>query len=312
MVLAPLALTKADPDMTDGEGALLRAVLGKDGADTPEGRARLAFWRAATGGKAAPSPEIDLVLAADIMALYCVMPAERLLARRGPMLDRAASTLRARAMPAPQGLRHAAGPGDFDRGTVRHPFAGFFAVEEFDMVFRRFDGSLSAPANREVFIGCDAVTVLPYDALRNRVLLIEQLRTGPMARGDANPWQLEAVAGRIDAGETPEGAARREAEEEAALVLGRLEPVAGYYPTTAALSEYLYSFVGLCDLPDGVAGVHGLAAEGENIRGHVLDLPEAISRMDAGEFGNAPLILSLQWLWRHHQRLRAEAGVQGI
>ncbi len=202
------------------------------------------------------------------------------------------------------GVRHPARPGDFDRGVVRQPFAGFFAVEEFDMVFRRFDGSLSQPVSREVFIGCDAVTVLPYDPLRDRVLVIEQVRTGPMARGDANPWQLEAVAGRIDAGETPEVAARREAVEEAGLHMGRLEFVAGYYPSTAAFSEYLFSYIGLCDLPDGVAGVFGAEEEAEDIRGVLLSFGELIAALAGGEIANAPLILTVLWLQRERGRLR--------
>ncbi|MCB2157335.1 MAG: NUDIX domain-containing protein, partial [Rhodobacteraceae bacterium] len=47
--------------------------------------------------------------------------------------------------------------------------------------------------------------------MRDRVLLIEQFRMGPYARGDAEPWLIEAIAGRVDPGETPEDAARREA-----------------------------------------------------------------------------------------------------
>jgi len=264
---------------------------------------RLAFWQAATDGQTAADPALDQQLSRDIMALFGVVSPERLLARRGSMLVRAASTLRAVAEPAPQGLRRAVAPGDFERGALQVPFAGFFSVETFDLRFRRFDGNLSETVRREVFIGADAVTVLPYDPVRNRVLVIEQVRTGPMARGDANPWQLEPVAGRIDAGETPQDAARREALEEAGVTLDRLELVAEYYPTTAAFSEYLYSYLALCDLPDGAAGVFGLAEEAEDIRGHLVDLDALVARMDAGELGNAPLILTLHWLLRHRARL---------
>ncbi len=51
----------------------------------------------------------------------------------------------------------------------------------------------------------DAVTVLPYDPVRDRVLLIEQYRFGVHMRGDPRPWVLEPVAGRIDAGRDARG-----------------------------------------------------------------------------------------------------------
>lgn len=282
---------------------LERLVAGDDPADAA---ARLAFWREVTGGLAAPDPAVEERLAADIMALWGKVPADRLRARRNSMLVRAASAVRARVAAAPRGLRRDAGPGDVIRSDLQLPFAGFFSTEVFGMQFRRFDGGQSPVLQREVFIGADAVTVLPWDPVRDRVLVVEQVRVGPLVRGELNPWQLEPVAGRIDAGETPEQAGRREAQEEAGLTLGPLLKAAEYYPTTSAFSEYLYSYVAPCDLPDGVAGTFGLAEEAEDIRGHLVDFAEIVARMDAGELGNAPMILTLQWLIRHHDRLQAE------
>ena len=46
------------------------------------------------------------------------------------------------------------------------------------------------------------------------MLLIDQLRAGPVARGDHQPWFYETVAGRVDPGETPEQALVRELREE--------------------------------------------------------------------------------------------------
>lgn len=221
------------------------------------------------------------------------------------MLVRAASALRA-AGGAPQGLRLGAGPGDLDTALPRQAHAGFFAVEALDYRFRRFDGGFSPRVTREVFIGCDAVTVLPYDPARDRVLLIEQMRPGPLARGEANPWQIEAVAGRIDPEESPEQAARREAQEEAGLQLGRLVKLAEYYPSPGAMSEYLYAYLGLCDLPDGSAGVHGVAGEAEDIRGHLLPWSEVAARLAAGEFTCGPLLLSLYALQAARDGLRGD------
>jgi nudix-type nucleoside diphosphatase (YffH/AdpP family) len=149
------------------------------------------------------------------------------------------------------------------------------------------------------------VTVLPYDPICDRVLLIEQFRAGPMARGDAGAWQLEAIAGRIDAGETPEQAGRREAVEEAGLTLGALLPVAQYYPSPGIMTEYLYSYVGLVDLPDGIAGVFGQEDEAEDIRGHLISFERMMELVASGEIANSPLILTALWLQRERVRIRA-------
>lgn len=243
--------------------------------------------------------------AADVMALFGQAARAD---RYGLMLVRGAARARAETEAAPARLRRAAGPGDVAVALRRQPYARFFAVEEYDLAFRRFDGSLSETVNRAVFVTGDATTVLPYDPRRDRVLLIEQFRAGPFARGAANPWLLEPIAGRIDPGETPEETARREAVEEAGLTLGALHLVARYYPTPAAKSEFLHSFVGLADLPDGIAGIAGVAAEAEDIRSHVVDYATFREIAATPEAACGPLLLTAFWLDAHRAELRAAAG----
>lgn len=241
--------------------------------------------------------------AGDVMALYGVVDPAEVGKRRDAMMVRGAARVRA-ADGAPATLRHAPLAEDVRVEARHYPYASFFSVEEYDLSFRRFDGTMSPVVNRATFISGDAVTVLPYDPVRDRVLLIEQFRAGPFARGDANPWQLEAIAGRIDPGESAEDSARREAVEEAGLVLGALHPVAGYYPTPGAKAEFLYSYVALCDLPDGCAGVFGVAGEAEDIRGHLVPFDSLMALVASGEASNAPLILTALWLHRERARLR--------
>lgn len=239
----------------------------------------------------------------DILALEGTDPAT--IARRlSSMLVRSSSRLRAETDPAPHSLRRAPVAGDVQVQALRQPYAHFFAVEEADLSFRRFDGTLSPVVNRAAFISGDAVTLLPYDPVRDRVLLIEQFRAGPYLRGDRNPWSLEAIAGRIDPGETPEEAGRREAMEEAGLTPGAMLPVANYYPTPGAKIEYLYTFVALCDLPDGIEGVFGVEGEAEDIRGHLIPFDRLMALVACGEVGNGPLILTALWLQRERSRLR--------
>jgi ADP-ribose pyrophosphatase len=222
-------------------------------------------------------------------------------ARLGSLRVVAASRARALVGTA-RGMR--VGSGEVEAVEPHPSHAGFFGLDVQRLRYRRFDGALSPWVSREIFVAGDAVTVLPYDPVRDRVLLIEQMRMGPFGRGDPLPWQLEAIAGRIDPGETPEEAARREAVEEAALELGQLEKVAEYYPTPGAVTEYLYSYVAICDLPDGAAGVFGAEAEAEDIRGHLLSFDALTKALAAGEITNAPLILTALWLQRERARLR--------
>ena len=243
----------------------------------------------------------DAGLAEMVMQDFGLIAAERVRARLGALRVAAASRVRA-GLGAGRGVRQ--GTGEVRPEGRAVPHAGFFALEEHLLRFRRFDGTLSPVLRREVFVAGDAVTVLPYDPVRDRVLLVEQMRMGPYGRGDPLPWQLEAIAGRIDPGEMPEDCARREAVEEAALVLGRLEKVAEYYPTPGAVTEYLYSYVAICELPDGAAGVFGAAEEAEDIRGHLVGFDALMALVAGGEVANAPLILTALWLQRERPRLR--------
>jgi len=187
----------------------------------------------------------------------------------------------------------------------RHPYAKFFTVEELAIRHRRFDGSVSPVQERAVFRVADAVTVLPYDPVRDRILLIEQIRLGVYAHGDAHPWLLEPVAGMIDAGEAPEVAARRETAEEAGLHLGDLHFVGRYYPSPGGIAQVLTSYVGIADLPDGVTGVGGHDAEGEDILSHLVEWETALAMLEGGDMANAPLVVSFQWLVMNRDRLRA-------
>lgn len=217
--------------------------------------------------------------------------------RFGQMLTRAGARVRAEKIRAGTcALRHRSGPEDVIRQHLSHPYNAYFAVEEHDLSYRRFDGSMGPLLNRAVFISGDASIVLPYDPVRDRVMVIEQFRAGPYARGDANPWLLEAVAGRIDGGETPEEAARREAIEEAGLHLKTLLPGPRYYPSPAAKAEYLYSFIGIADLPDGKAGIGGLASESEDIRSHIIAFDRLMELVSSGEVDNAPLLVLAYFL----------------
>lgn len=187
-----------------------------------------------------------------------------------------------------------------ERKTV---YQGYFRMDRYRLRHRRYDGDWSRPLQREVLERGHAVAVLPYDAARDRVVLIEQFRAGPYAHGGV-PWQLEIVAGIIDSGETAEAVARREALEEAGCTLGeRLLPVASYYMSPGAVSEHMQVFLAGVD-SDGLGGVHGLDAEDEDIKVLVMPAAAAFDLVADGKIANSPALIALQWLQLHPDQAR--------
>lgn len=288
--------------LPDGSESAAQVFFPDDGLWQPGAPWSLADWADRWGAT-------EIEAARDFMAQFGRADPERLRRRYGQMLVRGGARVRAAADRAgTAALRRRPDPADVAVEALHHPYNAYFAVEERDLRFRRFDGRMSGVLNRAVFISGDAAVLLPYDPVRDRVMLIEQFRAGPHARGDANPWLIEAIAGRIDGGETPEQAARREAVEEAGLTLGALLEGPRYYPSPAAKAEYIYSFVGIADLPDEAAGVGGLASEAEDIRSHVIPFDRLMTLVASGEVDNAPLLILALWLQSERPRLRAAAG----
>ncbi|MFQ1701227.1 gamma-glutamylcyclotransferase [Loktanella agnita] len=246
------------------------------------------------------------IYAAQELYAHRPLPDPGALRRMWPMIESRAWS-RHRATVAPSALRHDAVPGDMRIVAERPPHGSFFRLQGVDVTHRRFDGQRSHVLVREVFLGVDAVILLPYDPVRDKVLLVEQVRMGPAARRDPNPWMLEPIAGIVDARETPEDAAHREAAEEAELTLRHVEKVSAFYCSPGSSTDYFYTYVGLCDLPGSTAYLGGLEEEGEDIRLHPISFDRAMELADTGEIATGPLLFLLNWLARHRDRLRAMA-----
>ena len=199
---------------------------------------------------------------------------------------------------------------DLSRDVVVHAhhrrYSNFFAAEEMDLQYRRYDGSLSPVLNRGAQILGQAAIVLPYDPRLDSVLIVEQFRAPLLMGGDRAPWLWQPVAGLVDPGETPQQAAHREAMEEAGLTLTRLEPVAGVYSSPGANSDYLNLFVGLSDFTTRQEG-GGLADEGEDIRVDIISFSDLMQGVDQRRYRDMQLTTTALWLARHRDRLR-EAG----
>jgi len=183
-------------------------------------------------------------------------------------------------------------------------YSGFFSMELYRFRHRLFNGEMSGEIKREIFERGHAAVLLPYDPVRDEVVLVEQVRIAAYDTSDT-PWLLEMVAGMIEEGESVEDVARREALEEAGLVVGRTKPVLSYLASPGGTTERSSIMVGEVDATTA-EGIHGLADENEDIRVHVVSRELAYQWVEEGKIDNAASVIALQWLQLHYQTLRHE------
>ena len=137
-------------------------------------------------------------------------------------------------------------------------------------------------ASREIVEHPDAVVVLAYDA-EGQIAFVRQWRA-PVERP-----LLELPAGRIDPGETPEQAARRELREEVGLNPGALEPVREFYVAPGWATEYLYGFIARDCAPAPLP-----PDEDEELIVEWLTLGEAMQAVEQGQIVDAKSQILLQ------------------
>jgi ADP-ribose pyrophosphatase len=120
-----------------------------------------------------------------------------------------------------------------------------------------------------------SVVLIPVED-DGRVVLIRQYR----APVDRELWEFPA--GRVDAGEAPETAARRECEEEIGRVPARVEPLGAFYPTPGYCDEQLI-FFRVSDLRQPPADSPHRPDEDEDIAPRSVTIAEARAMLQRGE-----------------------------
>jgi ADP-ribose pyrophosphatase len=179
---------------------------------------------------------------------------------------------------------------------------GYFRMDRLRLRHRLFAGGWGPAITREVFERGHAAALLPYDPVRDEVVLIEQFRVGALTAG-AEPWLVEIVAGIIEDGEGAEDVVRRETMEEAGCEVSELFPIMDVFTTPGGSSERIAIYLGRVDT-QGVGGIHGLADEGEDIRVFAEPLDAAMARLAAGGIANVTAVTALQWLALNREQVR--------
>ena len=180
---------------------------------------------------------------------------------------------------------------------------GFFRMVRLHLRHRLFSGGWTQTLDREVVLHSSVAAVIPYDPIRDSIVLIEQFRNGKFAAGDPRPWSISIVGGMIEPGESAADMARRETREETGCVVDRLAKALTFYSSPGGSAQHITLYCGEVSSKD-VSGLYGIADEGEDIRAFEVSFVEAMKMVNDDFLDNAVSIVGLQWLDRNREKLR--------
>lgn len=148
---------------------------------------------------------------------------------------------------------------------------------------------------REVIDHGDGCVVLVIDRRREVAILVRQWRA-PLLVGDGDPFLLEACAGIIDPGETPEAAARREAAEEIGYRLSTLHKVAVVASSAGSLTERMHLYIAEVSAADRMSDGGGNPHEGETLEVVEISLADLFGMARRGDILDAKTLILVQHL----------------
>jgi len=170
-----------------------------------------------------------------------------------------------------------------------------FKVDEAYLRYEKFNGEMSGTVRRISLERGDSVSILIYNIKTDKIILVSQFRYPSYKIGHG--WLMEAIAGIVDPGETPEEAAQREVQEETGLEIARLEHIATFFPSPGGSSERIFLYYSEVSRDAGSYGeTGGLLCEGEDIKSYEFTLEEALNKIKSGEIMDAKTIIGIYWM----------------
>lgn len=183
-------------------------------------------------------------------------------------------------------------------------YNGFFKMQKVQFRHKLFAGGMSDIVTRELLVKGEASAVIAYDAEKDSVVLVEQVRIGAYdPTSSQSPWLLELIAGMVGENEIPEEVAHREAQEEAGIDIHHLEHCLSFWDSPGGVSERIHIFVGMVD-SSTAQGLHGLANEHEDIKVHVVKRETAYQWVCEGKIDNGIAVTGLLWLQLNYTKLQ--------
>jgi len=175
---------------------------------------------------------------------------------------------------------------------------GFFDYKRYRVTVH------GAEQTRDVVRVGKVAAVLPVDLARDEIVLIRQFRLSAHVANGRGAL-IETVAGRVEAGEAPEAAARRECAEEIGVAPTKMVELFSYLTTPGLTDEEVVVFLAGIDATQAAKST---ATEGEQIETLRVSIDAALAALRKGRLHNGPLVIALQWLALNRDRLAELLG----
>jgi ADP-ribose pyrophosphatase len=177
---------------------------------------------------------------------------------------------------------------------------GFHDLVRYCVALRTPDGETLSSVRDVLRVG-KVTAVLPIDLKRGELVLIRQFRL-PAHLATGRGELIEIVAGHVEAGETPAEAAMRECVEEIGVRPKALYEMLEFIPVPGSSDEHATLFLGLVDAT-GVPERAGADDEKESTQPMRIAIDAAIAALGHRTMQNGFLIIALQWLALHRDKL---------
>jgi ADP-ribose pyrophosphatase len=179
---------------------------------------------------------------------------------------------------------------------------GFHDLERFSVTLRSRDHDEIASVRDVLRVG-KVTAVLPVDLARRELVLLRQFRL-PAHLATGLGELTEIVAGHVEAGETPAEAGMRECVEEIGVRPAALYDILEFIPVPGSSDEHAFLFLGLVDATK-IPQRAGAADEMEATRPMRVAIDTALAALEGRRMRNGFLLMALQWLALHRDRLDA-------
>lgn len=180
---------------------------------------------------------------------------------------------------------------DFKLHSEIRDYNAYFKVDMVT-VSEFHDGIYATEYKRYKLTRPDAVAILVFNEDTKNVILVKQMRYPIIQHTSENI--LEAVAGKIDEGETPKQAAVRELSEEIGYTISedRLSSPIEIFASPGYSSEKIYIFLAVVKDSDKTTDGGGVAGEHENIEIVEIDIEEFIAKIKSNEIKDSKTIIA--------------------